>query len=145
MTDSKPNTEARRRWWHRRRPSDPQRHAATWVLMGLLLVLSAAIPQSRSRPDAEQRAQASGRIESQQRWPQWDSAWPPLPPSRLRPPRPMVDVLGAYAFAVRHADLLQYIPCYCGCGRVGHLSNVDCYVKNGQAKGAPRWDLHGFS
>ncbi len=145
MTNTELRSEAGGRWLRRGRPLTPSRLAATSMLMGLLLVLGAAIAQSKPHPDAEQRAQASGQIESPLRWPQWDPAWPPLPPAAGPAARPMVDVRGAYAFAVRHADLLQYIPCYCGCGGVGHLSNVDCYVKDGQAGGAPRWDLHAYT
>jgi hypothetical protein len=35
----------------------------------------------------------------------------------------------AYRFAVANPDLLRQMPCYCGCGSVGHTSNIDCYVK----------------
>lgn len=35
----------------------------------------------------------------------------------------------AYRFAVANRDLLEQMPCYCGCGGVGHESNADCYVK----------------
>lgn len=34
-----------------------------------------------------------------------------------------------YRYAVEHGDELQYVPCFCGCGRFGHTSNRDCYVK----------------
>lgn len=37
-------------------------------------------------------------------------------------------VQAAYRFAVEHDDL-AYIPCFCGCARLGHTSNRDCYVK----------------
>ena len=36
---------------------------------------------------------------------------------------------GLYRYAVEHGDELQYIPCFCGCGRFGHKSNRDCYIK----------------
>ncbi len=35
-----------------------------------------------------------------------------------------------YRYAVEHGDELQYIPCFCGCYRLGHKSNRDCYVKS---------------
>lgn len=75
----------------------------------------------------------------------WDSAWPPLPEGRDSPPRPLPDVRAAYAFAARRADILQYIPCYCGCERRGHRSNVDCYIKQRTGSGAPVWDDHAFT
>src|SRR5574337_468822 len=34
----------------------------------------------------------------------------------------------AYQFAVANSDIMQHIPCYCGCGAMGHTSNYSCYV-----------------
>ncbi len=34
-----------------------------------------------------------------------------------------------YQYAVEHGDELRYIPCFCGCYRFGHRSNLDCYIK----------------
>lgn len=36
-------------------------------------------------------------------------------------------VAQSYRFAAANADLLQHMPCYCGCGPMGHDSNYDCY------------------
>lgn len=36
-------------------------------------------------------------------------------------------VRDAYRFAATHADILHQIPCYCGCGAMGHGSNYDCF------------------
>lgn len=41
----------------------------------------------------------------------------------------------AYRFAIAHPDALKHIPCYCGCGAVGHQSNLDCYIKDISADG----------
>jgi len=35
----------------------------------------------------------------------------------------------AYQFAVANPDALKNVPCYCGCGAIGHTSNLSCYVK----------------
>ena len=35
----------------------------------------------------------------------------------------------AYAWALYHPSVLQWMPCYCGCGGMGHESNRDCYYK----------------
>jgi hypothetical protein len=35
----------------------------------------------------------------------------------------------AYQFAVANPDALKNVPCYCGCGSIGHTSNLSCYVK----------------
>jgi hypothetical protein len=35
----------------------------------------------------------------------------------------------AYAYALYHPQVVQWMPCYCGCGGMGHRSNLDCYLK----------------
>lgn len=35
----------------------------------------------------------------------------------------------AYQFAVTNPDTLKNVPCYCGCGAIGHKSNLACYIK----------------
>ncbi len=39
-------------------------------------------------------------------------------------------VSDAYRFAAANPDILTGIPCYCGCGAMGHTSNYDCYVQS---------------
>ncbi|MBF0706804.1 hypothetical protein IQ283_09305 (plasmid) [Alkalihalobacillus hwajinpoensis] len=35
----------------------------------------------------------------------------------------------AYQFAVDHPEVLNYVPCYCGCYEEdGHTSNTNCFV-----------------
>jgi hypothetical protein len=36
----------------------------------------------------------------------------------------------AYQFAVANPEMMKEIPCYCGCGAMGHTSNYSCYVKS---------------
>lgn len=43
------------------------------------------------------------------------------------------EVRGAYAYALARPDVLQWLPCYCGCGGMGHRSNLDCFYKPRQA------------
>jgi hypothetical protein len=38
----------------------------------------------------------------------------------------------AYHFALQHPEIVQWMPCYCGCEAMGHGSNLDCYYKHGQ-------------
>lgn len=33
----------------------------------------------------------------------------------------------AYQFAFANPDALKNVPCYCGCGDIGHTSNYSCY------------------
>ena len=47
-----------------------------------------------------------------------------------------------YQYAVEQGDELQYIPCFCGCGRFGHRSNRDCYVKAFNRDGSVTYTSH---
>ena len=49
----------------------------------------------------------------------------------------------AYRYAVGNADTLQYIPCFCGCGNIGHRHNADCYVSEHHADGQVTFNSHG--
>ncbi|MBI2873926.1 MAG: hypothetical protein HYY09_02465 [Firmicutes bacterium] len=49
----------------------------------------------------------------------------------------------AYRFAVEKPDVLKYMPCYCGCEKDGHKSNLDCFVKEVKANGAVVYDPMG--
>jgi hypothetical protein len=50
----------------------------------------------------------------------------------------------AYQFAVANPDALRNVPCYCGCGAIGHTSNYSCYVKETKADGAVVFDPHAL-
>lgn len=50
----------------------------------------------------------------------------------------------AYRFAIANPDELQYIPCYCGCGRMGHTSVRSCYVKKDHPDGSLTFDDHAL-
>jgi hypothetical protein len=50
----------------------------------------------------------------------------------------------AYEFAARHPEVLQYVPCFCGCERGGHNGNHDCFVHSRDANGNVTWDSHGY-
>jgi hypothetical protein len=43
--------------------------------------------------------------------------------------RASVTTQQAYQFAVANPEITQGIPCYCGCGDMGHTSNYACYVQ----------------
>ena len=55
-----------------------------------------------------------------------------------------VTVQTAYQFAAANPEILANIPCYCGCGNVGHLSNYDCYVSSMDADGSLTFDQHAL-
>jgi hypothetical protein len=49
-----------------------------------------------------------------------------------------------YGLAAENTELLQWIPCYCGCGgSAGHTSSQNCFVKEIEQDGAVIWDDHG--
>jgi hypothetical protein len=50
----------------------------------------------------------------------------------------------AYQFAVANPDVMQHVPCYCGCGNMGHTSSYMCYVKSVEADGKVNFDSHAI-
>ena len=48
----------------------------------------------------------------------------------------------AYEYAVTHSDELTNYPCFCGCGRMGHTSNRDCFIKDVAPDGTIAFDNH---
>lgn len=97
----------------------------------------APVEQATGKHDALADSTASGDAE-------WDPAWPPLAASGS-PARPVGVVRAAYAYAARRGDVLEYMPCYCGCERQGHRSNKDCFVKGKTVAGVPQWDPMGYT
>jgi len=104
--------------------------------VALLALIAGLIIQTSVRDDAM-------RAEEQRAMADWDPSWPPLPTAPAGLVRPLGVVEAAYVFAGRHGDdVLQYMPCYCGCEREGHVSNRDCYLRGRTAAGVPQWDSH---
>ena len=50
----------------------------------------------------------------------------------------------AYQFAAANPDVMKNIPCYCGCGNIGHTSNYSCYVSKVDDKGKFTFDNHAL-
>lgn len=50
----------------------------------------------------------------------------------------------AYQFAAANPEVLRALPCYCGCGNVGHTSNLDCYITKLDESGTIRFDNHAL-
>ena len=55
-----------------------------------------------------------------------------------------VTVQTAYQFAAANPAVMKNIPCYCGCGNVGHTSNYSCYVSSVDDKGKIAFDNHAL-
>lgn len=54
-----------------------------------------------------------------------------------------VSVSEAYRFAVANPEVMENLPCYCGCGSIGHSSNYACYVQSDEA-GEVVFDTHAL-
>jgi hypothetical protein len=50
----------------------------------------------------------------------------------------------AYQFAAANPEILTHLPCYCGCGEMGHTSNYSCYVKDAAGQGEISYDTHAL-
>jgi Protein of unknown function with PCYCGC motif len=71
------------------------------------------------------------------------SGLPPLPAGVNNAVRPPEVVRAVYEFAARHPEVLEYMPCFCGCERGGHNSNADCFIAQRDAKGrVAAWETH---
>jgi hypothetical protein len=55
-----------------------------------------------------------------------------------------VSVQQAYQFAAANPDLMKQMPCYCGCGDIGHTSNYACYVSSVDTQGNATFDNHAL-
>lgn len=55
-----------------------------------------------------------------------------------------VPVQQAYQFAVANPDILEAIPCYCGCGAIDHPNNYACYIAGLNESGTVQYDNHAL-
>ena len=75
-----------------------------------------------------------------------DAAMPPLPLQAGLIPRDPEMIREVYMFAARHPEVLEYVPCFCGCETRGHRRNADCFVRQRNADGTVRaWEEHGMA
>jgi hypothetical protein len=58
--------------------------------------------------------------------------------ARNAPPR----VREGYLYAVSNPEELAKYPCYCGCGAMGHTSNLSCYIQEIAPDGIITFDTH---
>jgi hypothetical protein len=134
------------------------------ALVLLVSIAALAAPGCSSNSDGEERSRATSSPDLAQRQKPQPAAPPvqtasanraaakggykgPLPPVPFSPyAAAPPDVVGAvYEFAARRADVLRYVPCFCGCERNGHQDNEDCFVASRDAAGRPEWDAHGLT
>jgi hypothetical protein len=51
------------------------------------------------------------------------------------------DQAALYRFARERGDVLQWMPCTCGCQQLGHPSNRACYIK-AESADSTTWTSH---
>lgn len=53
------------------------------------------------------------------------------------------EVKAAYQYSLEDPEMLDYIPCYCNCYRLGHENVRECFVKEVKDDGKMVFDEHG--
>jgi hypothetical protein len=118
------------------------RFIAACSLLVALCVVAAAAEQRKNPPSAAAHPVVS--VVPQKPSPPGVSL-PPLPRVSFTPSMEMSTVQSVYEFAARHPEVLQYVPCYCGCESLGHRGNHECFVKSRAANGrVTEWESHGM-
>ncbi len=95
------------------------------ALVGLAVVAGAALyVVRRGRPDPEASA-TPWAFAADTQWTTIEGIEFPAGMERSDP-----EVLEAYVFAAKHPEVLEFMPCYCGCEapQIAHESNYDCFV-----------------
>ena len=73
------------------------------------------------------------------------SGLPPLPLVRFPAARPPEVLRSVYEFAANNPEVLNYVPCFCGCENFGHVSSHDCFVDHRNQDGqVAAWEAHGM-
>ncbi len=65
-----------------------------------------------------------------------------LPDAIVQAPRPVRE---AYEFALERPDVLEWMPCTCGCVHDGHQHNRACFVASFEPDGGVTLDPHGLA
>ncbi len=98
-------------------------------------------PADPARPVAETVPAAAVEVTK----PHPDAPMPPLPFIPNMVPRPAEIIAEVYEFAGRNPDILEFVPCFCGCETAGHRANSHCFVQSRNADGSVEaWEPHGM-
>jgi hypothetical protein len=74
-----------------------------------------------------------------------EAGLPLLPDNLPYAARPVDYVKIVYTFAAHHGEVLRYVPCFCGCERMGHHANDECFIAKRSATGKVlEWQPHGI-
>lgn len=66
-----------------------------------------------------------------------------IPNSIKKEVKPLI--INIYRDVPAHKELLEHMPCYCGCGAEGHQSSFECFVHEVGTDGSVTWDSHGIT
>jgi hypothetical protein len=106
------------------------------TLLSTLLITgcSNSLQESGSHNKQEHQQTASGDIREETK------SVDVLPSFMNDKPKEMKNL---YVSAAKNKELLEKMPCYCGCGEsAGHKNNYDCFVFDNKKNGAIVWDDH---
>ncbi len=112
-----------------------------FILLAAILVLSAC--GEKAQPSEKEHDMAHGE---QQHVPNGDlqevTASAAILPSFLDDKSE--DMRLVYQMAGTATDIIEWMPCYCGCGEsAGHDSNLNCFIDEVREDGSVVWDDHG--
>ena len=135
-------------------PPDGPRSKAPVMVAGLIIVALAVgvFTYLNSTPSDAESAGTSAALQIPDRGPT-PTDLKPHPQENLPPlqfpgyatARPPEVVKAAYRFAAEHPEVMSYVPCFCGCERMGHRGNEDCFVKARDINGdVVQWEDHGM-
>ena len=109
---------------------------------------SVAEPAPNAAPDAEPAVHEPEPVEYEPVEVVMPPPGAPTPPYPIIPnmaPRPADMITEVYEFAGRRPDVLEFVPCFCGCESAGHRANAHCFVQARNADGSvAAWEPHGL-
>lgn len=96
-----------------------------WFVILVLILLAAPLSACSTQPQSSLRMMSTADM-----------------PSEVQAAPAVVQQ--SYQFAAANPEVMKGIPCYCGCGNLGHTSNYSCYVSGVDAQGKISFDNHAL-
>lgn len=108
-----------------------------WIGLALLVAMPAAIllvgrDGPSVEPTTDRPAEATDRWQPEAR----PDPFTALPAFATADPF----VARLYRFALARPDVMNYLPCTCGCDQLGHRSNWNCFIQRVEADGTVVFD-----
>lgn len=101
------------------------RYSKIWLVLLLAILVAATLPACASQPQSNLRMMPMAGM-----------------PADVQAAPSVVQQ--SYQFAAANANIMKGVPCYCGCGNLGHTSNYSCYVTGVDAQGKITYDNHAL-